>query len=138
MDFEAIVMYYLAAEGLFLSPQFSIRNGAGEWSCPDFVALDFPKHQVQVVEVTSAHDVSGLVKKIKDRDKQWFQRLRPQLVQRGAIDDSWRFILRAFVRKDRVEVVQSKFRDAQDVIIESIEDIAFPWKWPWDQWSKTE
>jgi len=70
MDFEAVVMHYLAAQGLFLSPQFIIRDGAGEWSCPDFVALDFSRHQVQVVEVTTAYDVSGLIKKIQDKEKQ--------------------------------------------------------------------
>jgi hypothetical protein len=137
MDFESVVMYYLAAQGLFLSPQFSIRGASGgEWSCPDFVALDFSKHEVQVVEVTVASNVSGLLEKIQDRERQWFQYLRQQLVQRGVIDGSWKLIVRAFVRQDQLEKVRSKFLNAEDVKVEPIEQVTFSWKWPWHEWTK--
>lgn len=44
MNFESAVMYYLANQGLFLSPQFSVSSEDGsEWSCPDFVGLDLSK-----------------------------------------------------------------------------------------------
>jgi hypothetical protein len=66
MDFEAVLMHYLAAKGLFLSPQLSIRDGAGEWSCPDFVALDFLNREIQVVEITTAYDVKGLMEKLEN------------------------------------------------------------------------
>ncbi|RPI99391.1 MAG: hypothetical protein EHM36_16065 [Deltaproteobacteria bacterium] len=137
MDFENIVMYYLAAQGLFLSPKFPIKDGGGEWSCPDFVALDFNNHQVQVIEVTTAYDVSGLIAKIQDRNKQWFERLQIQLLKRGVIDTSWKFIVRVFVRKDREDTIRAKFQYEDDVSIEIIEKIAFSWKWPWDEWSKS-
>lgn len=37
--FETLVMQYIARQShVFISPQYSIDD---EWSCPDFVALDF-------------------------------------------------------------------------------------------------
>lgn len=62
-NFESLVMSYLASQGLFLSPQFSIKDGDEEWSCPDFVALDFRKREIQVVEVTTSYNVKGLIQK---------------------------------------------------------------------------
>lgn len=134
MDFEALVMHYLAAQGLFLMPQFAVSDGGGEWSCPDFVALDFRAHEVQVVEVTTAYDVSGLVEKIQNRETQWFQRLTPQLIALGIPVSDWNNIVRVFVRKDRHGSINAKVSNSRDVRIETLEDIAFPWKWPWGQW----
>ncbi|MCX7108833.1 MAG: hypothetical protein NTX45_01650 [Proteobacteria bacterium] len=54
MDFESLVLHYLAAKGFFLSPQFSIyaQNGT-VWRCPDFVGLDFANKQVNIIELCS-------------------------------------------------------------------------------------
>lgn len=70
-------MHYLAAQGPILSPQLSIRDGKGEWSYPDFVALDHERRRVDVVKVTATYDVSGLIAKVKDRENHWICRLRP-------------------------------------------------------------
>jgi len=136
MDFEPVVMHYLAAQGLFLSPQFSIPNATvREWSCPDFVALDFIKKQAQVVEVTIADNVRNLVAKIQNRENQWFQPLKSHLLERKVIDPRWCFVVRAFVRGDRFDYVHARFKDDKDVIIERIEDVTFSWKWPWKEWA---
>ncbi len=134
MDFESLVMYYLASEGLFLSPQFLIGVGRSDWSCPDFVALDFTKQKVLVVEVTTAYNVSSLIEKIHNRDQQWFQRLRPLLLSRKVVTTEWSFAVRAFVRADRLEYTKAAFSDSPDITITDIESIAFSWKWPWDDW----
>ena len=134
MDFEALVMYYLSSQGLFVSPQFSVRDGNGEWSCPDLVALDFRNHQVQVVEVTTAYDVSNLANKIQNRQEQWIRRLVPQLISQGVPVQTWSVVVRAFVRRDRIEFMKSRFVGSEDVMVEVLEDIAFSWTWPWDQW----
>ncbi|MEJ7138783.1 hypothetical protein [Amphibiibacter pelophylacis] len=134
MDFESLVMDYLSAQGLFLAPQFSLRDGGREWSCPDFVALDFRACEIQVVEVTTAYNVRGLIEKIQKREDQWFLRLRPQLLSLGIPVHNWKSVVRAFVRRERAEYVKSKILNADDVKIEIIEDIAIPWSWPWDQW----
>lgn len=133
MNVEPIIMHYLtASERLFVSPQFVIRGPDGkEWSCPDFVALDFAGHQVQIVEVTTASDISGLVEKVRLRQTQWIQFLKPELVQRGAIDDSWEFAVRVFVRGDNVPIFTRKLGQADDVRVQAIEEVAFSWKWPW-------
>jgi hypothetical protein len=129
-------MHYLASQGLFLSPQFSVTGpDRKQWSSPDFVALDFARHQVQVVEVTTAWDVSGLVKKVEDRKNQWFALLRSQLLQRRVIDDSWTLAVCVFVRKERSSEFTKRFGNAQDVSVDSLEDIVFAWKWPWDEWA---
>lgn len=97
MDFEAVVMQYLAAKGLFLSPQFSIRDGGREWSCPDFVALDFRQLEIQVIEVSAAYAIHRLVEKLRNCEEQWFKRLRPQLVALGVTDESWECVAYAYV-----------------------------------------
>jgi|GEM_PF-1111551 len=136
MDFEAVVMHYLAAKGLFLSPQFSIRDSAGERSCPDFVALDFLNREIQVVEVTTAYEVKGLIEKLENREEQWFKRLRPQLIRMGVTDDSWKCVVCAYVRKERRDYIERKIQGANDVRVTAVEDIAFSWNWPWNSWAK--
>jgi hypothetical protein len=131
MDFELLVMNYLATQGLFLSPQFSIDN---EWSCPDFVALDFLKHEIHVVEVTTAWNITNLISKIQNREVQWFDKLKPQLIELGLPVKNWQNIVRVFVRQDRYDFIKSKFEKMSDVKIEKLEDIAFPWNWSWDYW----
>lgn len=133
MDCELTVMHYLAAQGLFLSPQFSIRDGGGEWSCPDFVALDFLAKEIQVVEVTSAWEVSALIGKIQRREEQWYKKLRQQLAADGVQLNGWGCVVRAFVRHERCEYLRKKLGNPSDVRIEAIEGIAFPWRWEWDQ-----
>lgn len=86
-------------------------------------------------QVSVCANVSALIEKIQKRDAQWFQYLRPQLTDRRVIGDSWIFVVRVFVREDNVEVIRRKFLGEQNVLVESIENIAFPWKWPWGDWS---
>jgi len=125
MNVEPLVSHYLtASQGLFVSPRFVIRGpDGGEWSCPDFVALDFQKHQVQIVEATARANVSGLIEKVRNREQQWVQYLKPDLIRRRAIDETWRFVVRVFVRNDNVAVFKRKLGEASDVTIQAIEDI---------------
>lgn len=96
----------------------------------------FWKTPVQVVEVTTASNIATLIEKIKKREQQWFQKLRPQLLRRGVIQDSWSFIVRAFVRQQNVEAIVRNVDGAEDVVVEPIEKVTFSWEWPWDQFSK--
>jgi hypothetical protein len=135
MNLEPLVLQYLASQGLFVSPQYSIRGPDGkEWSCPDFVALDFIDREVQVVEVSSSWDLTGLLRKVTDRQNQWFSHLIPQLHRRHVIEGDWYKLVRLFIRKDRVEVVKAEFLGADEIRVEAIEDIVIPWKWPWEAW----
>ena len=136
MDFESLVLYYLSAQGIFLAPQFSIRSEHGEWSCPDFVALDFAKKQIQVVEVTVAYSVDTLIEKVRQRELQWFNHLKPQLLELKIPVSDWACTVRLFIRRDRLDHVRAKFAGQDDVTVEAIEDISFAWMWPWDKWRK--
>lgn len=70
MYFEALVMNYLTGQDLFLSPQFSIRDGGREWNCPNFVSLNFRRREIQIVGVTIAYNIIGLIEKIQNREEQ--------------------------------------------------------------------
>ena len=60
---ETLIGTYLTRGGrVFIVPQYSIPpspDSKGEWSCPDFVALDFEREprEVVVVEVTTASNI---------------------------------------------------------------------------------
>lgn len=133
--FESLVMNYLATEGLFLSPQFSVSEENGEWSCPDFVALNFRAREIQVIEVSTAYNIRALFEKIENREEKWFCKLIPQLLARGIPVADWTAVVRVFIRRDRHDFMRAKFGQCPDVRIEVLEDMAFRWQWPWEQWS---
>ena len=129
--YEELVMQYIVGQGpyIFVSPQYSIKADKGEWSCPDFVALDFRRKIVSVVEVSSGSDISSLMSKTKDRENQWFTRLRNQLVANSAVNDAWKFQIEAFIRGDVFDKFSTAFSGSDDVFVHKLEDIAFRWKW---------
>jgi Holliday junction resolvase-like predicted endonuclease len=128
--FEELVMGHLTHNGTtFVCPQFSIDGG---WSYPDFVALDFEKRTVSVVEVTAAYWPEGLLNKVKQRDHQWLTKLKDQLRRTRVIDDSWnKFRVVLYIRESATKRFQKEFGTAEDVEIRTLETIAFPWNWEW-------
>lgn len=126
MDLDALVMRYLAAQGLFLSPYFSID---GEWenrSHPDFVALDFGAREIQVVKVSTAYNIGDLVERIENREAHWFSKVVPVLVDRGIPVAGWTPIMRAFICQDRHDFMLSRIGRCPDVRVEVLEDVDFP------------
>jgi hypothetical protein len=89
--YEEAVMWYVASGGQrFICPQFSIPNDSGgEWSCPDFVALDFQAKSIYVVEVTTDSTGDNLVKKVRNRESQWFSKLKAYLSMQDPSFVSW-------------------------------------------------
>ncbi|MFT4927335.1 MAG: hypothetical protein ACI8WB_003441 [Phenylobacterium sp.] len=140
MEFEQIIMTYLAREGLFLSPQFIVLEKGKEWSRPDFIAINFKKKEIQVVEVTTAQDISRLMAKVADKNNQWFDKLIPQLKSSKVIpnedDNGWTNVVRLFIREDCKQYAEKKVKGNDNVFIEILEDLAFSWKWPWDKWNQ--
>jgi hypothetical protein len=117
--FEEAVMQYLTHEGdVFLCAQYPIGKKK-----PDFVALNFakPKHRVEVVEVSSAIDLSRLATKLNNRD--WFKKLIQQLREKRVIDGDWEVILRVFVIKAHKDNLCKKIGSPPDVIVETIDDV---------------
>jgi hypothetical protein len=127
---EQLIATYLTRGGkVFVCPSYSIKN---DWSCPDFVALDFDKHEIIVVEVTTAYDIDALLAKVEDRDKQWFAPLRAQL-NADHIAESWDTRFLGFVRRDRLDKALRTV-SAHDVKFVAIEDTTFSW----DYWKRRE
>ncbi len=126
--FEELAMWHLTHNGdVFVCPQFSIDGG---WSYPDFVALHPKERIVSVVEVSAAYSPKGLFNKVRNRNHQWMDKLKQQLLQMGIIDDSWnKFRVVLYVRKDAREKLGGNFGD--DVDTYTLEEIAFPWNWEW-------
>jgi hypothetical protein len=129
--FEQLVLGYLAKDPyVFLSPQYSIKGGDGsEWSCPDFVALNFMTSEIYVVEVSSAANVKHLAEKVADLENQWGQKLKAQLLRHKVLDGTWSVVVRVFIREDCKEQFFKIVGDRSHVRVEYLEDISIPWKW---------
>ena len=125
---EQVVEAFLVQGGkVFISPSYNI----GKWSCPDFVALDFSKREVVVVEVTTAYDIESLIQKVENRREQWFAPLRAQL-DTDKIAEGWKMRFLGFVRKDRLERAKRDFIGMLEVTFTTIEESAFSWE-NWDR-----
>jgi hypothetical protein len=116
---------------VFVSPQYSIRGDHGrEWSCPDFVALNFRDKRVSVIEVSTAWDPESLLKKVLNRDAQWIQRLKEQLERNHVVDDEWKdYRVEVFIRKDAMAKFQAAIGENTNVKITALEDLRPPWDW---------
>lgn len=130
--YEHLVLQYLTRDAhVFVSPQYSIRGDTGsEWSCPDFVALNFRDRVVSVVEVSSASDPQSLRERVARRDVQWVERLREQLERNRVVDASWnQYRVEVFIRREAERKFRSAIGSANDVVIHILEDLGAPWTW---------
>jgi len=130
--YESIVMARLLSKPhIFIRPQYSIRDNNGqEWSCPDFIALNFIDKSIYVVEVTTAYSPVSLKGKIVDRENQWNMKLKEQLLNDNIIDEKWvKIFILAFVRESAMKVFIEEFRNSPDVKIFSLEGLGSPWNW---------
>jgi predicted RNA binding protein with dsRBD fold (UPF0201 family) len=112
---EEAVLEYLTHDGdVFVCPQYRAPGGN-----PDFVALDFIKHQVTVVEVSTAYGLGNLRDKLKRKD--WIDSVRQELKKKGVIDDGWRLIVRVFVAAAYKSQLEND--KAEDLEIETIDHV---------------
>jgi len=131
--YEEAVMRYLTSGGTrFVSPQFSItKDYCVEWSCPDFVVIDFFDSTVYVAEVTSASNINDLEKKILNKDEQWIKPLKLNMEKRSEIFKGWNYWVVVFIRKENIKKLRNVIKDISKVTIKSLDDIMYPWKWKW-------
>jgi hypothetical protein len=130
--YEHLVLQYLTKDAhVFVGPQYSIRGDTGgEWSCPDFVALNFRDKIVLVVEVSSASDPQSLRARVASRDIQWINRLREQLERNRVVDASWnKYHVEVFIRRDAERKFREAIGAANNVVIHILEDLGAPWTW---------
>jgi hypothetical protein len=103
---EQVIEAFLMQGGkVFISAGYNINSGR---SCPDFVALDFSKQEVIVIEVTTAYDVATPIERVKNREQQWFNPLRAQL-DADHIAEGWEMRFLGFVRRDRQKKQETLF-----------------------------
>jgi hypothetical protein len=132
---EELAMQHLTrSRKVFVVHQYpiEIEGVSGNWSLPDFVALDFERKAVYVVEVTTAQSPGGLLKKVRDREEQWFAKLRDMLRRGGVVDDAWtKFEVVLYVRRDVAEKFRAQLGNPKDVTIYAFEEIGLYWDWDW-------
>ncbi len=121
---EDAILSYLTIDGkVFIAPQYAYGG------CPDFVALDFARREILVVEFTDAADWKPLATRITDRTGRWFQPLRLQLERDRVVDASWsgpRFL--GFVRESLIPGLEACFAADEDVTFFSCEQACSLWR----------
>jgi len=129
---EQLVLEYLTKDAyVFVSPQYSLRDESNhEWSCPDYVALDFKQRAVTVVEVSSAQGPRPLRERVRRRDHHWLEKLRGQLKANHVVDDTWnKYFVDVYVRKNAAERFNKEFGGDPQVRVCVLEDLKLPWEW---------
>jgi hypothetical protein len=125
---EELAMMHLTRNGktkVFVCPQYSVD---GERACPDFVALDFERKKVLVVEASGAANPTKLLERTRDRENQWFERLRREMRQSKVVDDLWDFRVMFYIRSIAAKAFQEKLGDVKDVEIRVFEKNGLPWE----------
>jgi hypothetical protein len=123
---ENLIQDFLTCGGsVFVSPQFDAawdKEASQGGSCPDFVALDFEKKHVVIVEMTTAYSLTSFFEKIRQRDSRWFQPIGKHLSAIGAITPEWRSRFLGFVRKPRLAFARSEFAEEAGVSFYPLEE----------------
>lgn len=134
MDFESLVGLFLARNGYFISPQFPLIVNGKEWSCPDFLALNFKLKRICIVEVTTAAYIKNIVKRVLERENYWYKHIDKNIINLGLENIiSWQKFVFLFIRADQFDKVKQLLNDPLDVKLFQIDDIALPWKWNWGE-----
>ena len=127
---QTIAIYLTRGGKVFIAPQYGIPapGTKADWSCPDFVALDFERCEVVVVEVASGADLAPITRRAKDRERQWFAPLRQKLKADGIADD-WKIRFLGFVREHNLDKARAALAGHDQIAFASIESATFPWNY---------
>ena len=131
---QAVLDYCAAAPGRFISPQCYIafdETPKSGWSMPDVVVLDFSRSTIYVVEVTSASVPADLLWRVTERQRRWYDPLRASSTRMHEPFSRWNLRVTLFVREEICGTVSTKFKDASDVSVISLDRVMFPWRWNW-------
>ncbi len=135
--YEDLVCWRITRDPLiFASRQYNI---GGNHSCPDMVALNLRNKEVWIVEVSTNSAPKDLAHRINDRDEHWIVKLKEMLIQGNSpVDESWRFIVKAFVKRDAETGLKRMLGGIipPNVEVHIIEDLGFLWSDDWWEWDK--
>lgn len=117
MDFyeEGVLFFLTAIEGSVVLPQVPVTvkdaNGKSIWEAyPDFLALNFKKRQIQILEVSKSNNKDTIKKLVEKADQKYRNIVEKHVreeILKGELDEflfDWRF----FVRKQEVESLKQK------------------------------
>ena len=131
---EQVIATYLTRGGkVFIVPQYGIPapGSTSDWSCPDFVALDFERKEIVVVEVATGSGIGPITADAKNREQQWFGPLREKLASDGVVE-GWPIRFLGFVRKANLEKARKALSGHDGVAFAAIESATFSW----DYWQE--
>jgi len=134
--FEEAVMEYISADPncLFKSQMnlpYNKESDSGG-SLPDFVVINFKEKCVYVVEVTTASNTNGIVKKISERETRWYQPLKEYDADWVNFTRTWEHRVCLFIRPQLVDDLSLSLSECTDVSIKSLGEVMNPWEWEWD------
>src|SRR6266446_641048 len=90
---ELAVLEFLTCDlQVFICPQFDVGK------CPDFVALDFRRNEIVMVEVTAGSASGNIRSIIRDRQTRWYGPVRQHFVNWPIAEWPIRFL--GFVRQE--------------------------------------
>lgn len=123
---------YLTLDGqAFIAPEYSIWTDSrqiSDWSCPDFVVLDFRHKQLVIVEETTASRPAKLIGKIWDRGEQWYNRLSRYMVEHKITPENWHIRCLIVLRSTLCQKYKNQFIKEPDVSFLALENCTFPWE----------
>jgi hypothetical protein len=122
---EAVLEYVTHKGDVFVCPQYEAPGGK-----PDFVALNFTKHQVEVIEVKGAYNLAGLRRKLQQTA--WVDAVVKELKETKAIDGNWKLVLRAFVAAAYKKQLEGK-KYPHETEVETV-DRVFECLLDWRKW----
>jgi hypothetical protein len=130
---EPLIELFLTRGGkVFIASQYDIPydpENADGGTCPDFVALDFGKREILIVEVSGGADIRDLIKRVRDRDKRWFEPLKRRYKEEWNVLSEWNMRFLGFVREPNLAKLRKIFEGVDRVSFYAIEDATFPYKY---------
>ena len=127
-QFDISVAQYLSTMGYLIQLQVDIgssRYGDEPDLGPDFLAFDFKEKVIYVVSVSYFYEVGHLLNQLMNRKVKYYERIHDHM---KAFQD-WEIKTWVFAREVRLEKVPS----ADDIVKTSLESIALPWNWNWEE-----
>ena len=127
--FEPLIERYLTICGsVFIAPQYALafnKDHEDGGSCPDFVALDFSRRQIVVVEVNGGSSVKDFAARVEARETRWFRPLLRHFEEKKFAVSNWEIRFLGFVRKANVAKLQKMFLNDDGITFFAIEDATF-------------
>ena len=84
-----------------------------------------------MVEATTDSTGNDLVKKVRNRESQWFSKLKAYLSMQDPSFGAWQYRAAVFVRSEIVESFDKKIGSPADVAVFPFETALFGWRWNW-------